>query len=444
MRTSYSLSRRLIGWISLPILAASALVILLASVFTWHEIEEVYDAQLVHSAKVLLQFTKHDINQNNVAPLGTESADLSHKYERKTGFRVWVNDALITQSSSMQDFASFEAPPGFSDQVINNDKWRFFVFVDPIDKIRIEISERYEVRYELITQLISTLIIPSSLLIPVIVFLVWAGVRKSLNPVIKISADVDQRNSDDLSAIETGQSPTEILPLISALNRLFLRIGESFQRERDFTDHAAHELRTPLAAMKTQTQVLLRKAGAMPECREGLENLEASINRATHLVSQLLLLARIQYAHFPMDRFDLTGCLQDKISELRPLALHKAVVFTADIAPHVMTEGHRDSVAIMIGNLLDNAIKYTPSGGQVHVSLSAAGILDVADTGPGLNDTEKKKAFERFVRLDKTGNNGSGLGLSIASWIAQAHNLKIELLDNHPRGLRARIQWPVI
>lgn len=443
MIASYSLRRRLLQWISFPIVIATSLTFLIGFIFAWHEIEEVYDAQMVHSAKVLLQLTQHEIMEDEGAHLGIENPDLHHKYERKMGFRVWMNDSLITQSPNTEEFGSFEAPPGFSDQRIGKHEWRFFVFIDSANKIQIEVSERYDIRYELIGQLMSALIIPALLLIPVILLLVWVGIRQTLKPVVRMSADVDSRNSDDLAPISLASLPVEIAPLIQALNRLFSRLDTSFQREREFTDHAAHELRTPLAAMKTQTQVLLKKSAHVPECRDGLENLESSINRATHLVNQLLALARLQHEKFPMMKADLSVYILNKIKEIEPLAAAKTLRLTTDIASSCIIKCHEGSLPILLGDLLDNAIKYTPVGGAIHISLSADGLFTITDTGPGLNDEDKERVFERFVRADTSGQSGSGLGLPIARWIADAHGVSIKMADNQPHGLIVSLQWEV-
>ncbi len=443
MRKTYSLRVRLLIWISVPILVATLLAAMISYVFARHEVEEVYDAQLAHSAKVLLQLTQHEIKRSESFELGVENPALQHRYERKLGFRIWANNRLITQSPSTEGFGNFEAPPGFSDQKIGKYDWRFFVFLDPADNIRIEISERYDVRYELIFQLMSSLVLPAVVFIPVILLIVWIGARKVLKPVVNISADVDRRGSDDLSPIADNILPREIAPLIQALNRLFRRLSESFRREREFTDHAAHELRTPLAAMKTQTQVLMKKAREMPECAEGLENLQSSINRAAHLVEQLLALARLQSEDLPKERTNLSEILQDVALEMRHRAEDKRIEMQMDIAPDIYIHAHGASISILLGNLLENAVKYTPGGGSVHVTLRDDGSLEISDTGPGLSERDKARVFERFVRVDKSGQSGSGLGLSIAGWIAGAHDIEIRLLDNVPQGLKVEMKWEV-
>lgn len=437
MSNSYSLRRRLLFWISLPILVATFLSLLASYLSARHEVEEVYDAQLVHSAKTLLQLTQHEIMQDKEFELGLENPDLKHKYERNLGFRIWASNKLITRSSNTEDFTDFEAPPGFSDQNIKGHKWRFFVFLDPVNQIKIETSERYDIRYELIIELITALIIPALMSVPVVLVIIWIGVRKVLGPVIKISADVDRRGSNDLSPIPDNYLPKEILPLVRALNRLFTRIEESFNRERQFTDNAAHELRTPLAAMKTQAQVLLKKADDMPDCKEGLNNLQASIDRASRMVDQLLSFARLQSDQIEFEVADLSILTERILKDMSPLAVAKKIDLGADISPNIKVKGNPPALEIMLRNLIDNAIKFTPPGANIDVSLfedNDKAVLKIADTGPGIKDTDKEKVFERFYRVQKN-KQGSGLGLSMAKWVCDVHSADISLSDNKPVGL---------
>lgn len=439
-----SLRSRLIAWISIPILLATLIALISSYVVARHEIEEVYDAQLAHAAKVLMQLTAHEITEDDEFELGIEPPDLQHKYERNLGFRIWAHNALVAQSVNTKEFSGFEAMPGFSNQYINHNEWRFFVFIAPEHNIKIEVSERYDIRYELIFELMISLLLPSLITILVILLVVWVGVRQAMKPLVMISRDVDKRSSDDLSAIPQDDIPQEILPLISALNRLFERLSDSFKREREFTDHAAHELRTPLAAMKTQTQVLMKKAKGISDCAEGMENLQSSINRATHLVEQLLSLARLQHEELPQKEIDLSDLFEDALLQMESRAKNKNIKLHREIAKNCIIKAHADSIGILINNLLDNAIKYTPEGGTVSAVLTHDGDMVISDTGAGLSDIDKKKVFDRFVRADKTGQSGSGLGLSIAQWIARAHHVVIDLKDNQPRGLNVHIQWKAL
>lgn len=440
MTKKFSLRRLLIRRISVPILLISLLVFIIGYFSVWHEVMKVYDAQLVHTSKVFLQLMQHEILEDEGIHLGIENPTLQHKYERKIGFRVWADNRLLTQSQNTIQFGDFNAPPGFSDQTINDYKWRFFVFLDPANGIKVEVSERYDLRYELIIQLLSAFALLVLVFIPLILLIVWVGVRKALTPVIEISRDVDRRSTDDLTSIGMPRLPVEIAPLIEAFNRLLARIAESFRREREFTDHAAHELRTPLAAMKTQTQVLMKKARGMKECETGLENLQSSINRSSHLVEQLLSLARMQNESFRKARFNLSDCIHDCVDEYRVASGHKTPEIRSNIQDDVYIVGHEPSIEILVRNLLDNAVKYTTAG-HITVELTRDATLKISDTGPGLTNEDKKNVFDRFYRADKSGKTGSGLGLSISQCIASAHGVEIELYDNQPRGLIVVINW---
>ncbi|MEH6405129.1 MAG: ATP-binding protein [Sneathiella sp.] len=444
MTQNYSIRSRLILWLSFPIVLVGILTLYLGYSYTRHEIEEVYDAQLVQSAKVLLQLTQHEITEDQTFDLGIESSVLEHKYERKLRHRIWVNDRLVELSSGTDEFKNFSAPPGFSEQQIGLYKWRFFVFLEPEKGIRIEVAERNDVRSELVTELISALILPTLFFFPAVFLIIGFGARKILDPVVRISDDVNKRNSDDLHPITGNHVPKEIVPLVGALNNLFKRIESSFLKEKEFTDHAAHELRTPLAAMKTQTQVLIKQFGDQPEHKKGLENLHVSIGRATHLVNQLLSLARLQNEEFPKQNLDLSKSLYETIETFTEQFAQKNIELITHIDHSIFVEGHKHSLSILLGNLVENALKYTPPNGQVTVSLSAAGKLDISDNGPGLMGAEKSAVFERFVRVDKTGQTGSGLGLPIAQWIATAHGIDINLTDNKPNGLKITIDWTII
>ncbi|MCB1720763.1 MAG: sensor histidine kinase N-terminal domain-containing protein [Rhodospirillales bacterium] len=415
----------------------------------YDEIEEVSDAQLAHSAKVLLQLIEHKVGEHAFyeIELGVERPELAHKYENKVTFRIWKEEHLVTESHQAKSFGAFRAPPGFSDHIIAGEEWRFFVFIDSKTNVTVEVAEKSEVRRELIFKILLGLFVPLSLFIPLLLVIVWYGVTRCLKPVITLSQSVDQRDSNDFTAIETNSIPQEIQPLIRALNRLLKRINSSFERERQFTDNAAHELRTPLAAMKTQTQVLLKKAAVMPDCKDGLDNLHDSIDRASRMVDQLLSFARLQADHIELKTVDISVLVQEVLKEISPLAVHKKQDVEAKISSEIRVHGNAHALYIMIRNLIENAIKFTSEKGQIVVSVERKGdeaILHVVDTGPGIKSNEKEKVFERFYRAEKNGPQGSGLGMAMVKWICDVHNAEITLEDNDPNGLIATVTMKVI
>ena len=443
----YTIKKRLLLLISMPILMLSVGIGAIALSSVYEEIAEVYDAQLVHSAKVLLQLVEKEVQDQEYREieLGAERPELFHQYEKNITFRIWKHSHLITQSHQAESFGKFQVPPGFSNQDFDSEKWRFFVFADDRTGITIEVAEKEGVRTELIYKILAALFIPLSLFIPLFLLIIWFGVSRSLRPVILLSQSVDKRDINDLSIIEESDAPEEIHPLIRALNRLLARIQESFDRERQFTDNAAHELRTPLAAMKTQAQVLLKKAADMPECQEGLNNLHSSINRATHLVDQLLSFARLQSHKIEKTDVDLSAVVNEVLQDLSVLALNDNKKLEANIDDHELVRGNKEALSILVRNLVDNALKYTPAGGRINVLVfhdDGNAVFEVSDTGKGISDNEKEKVFNRFYRSNKSEGHGSGLGLSIAKWICDIHGAQITLKDNHPKGLIVQVTIP--
>lgn len=439
---TYSLRKRLLGLIIIPVLIGAAIVGGVAMYFSYHEISEVYDAQLSHSAKVLLQLTAHELEEEDSYEivLGAEHIDASHRYEKNITFRIWKGNHIVTQSDMAAQFVNVAAPPGFSDQIVGGVPWRFFVFIDENNDVTIEVAQRYEIREELILQILGSFFLPSLLFVPLIFVMIWLGTSRSLKPLMSVSEAVDKRDTNDLKPIQVESIPNEVLPLIKALNGLLERLETGVKRERAFTDNAAHELRTPLAAMKTQTQVLLKKASDIPDCKEGLDNLHASIIRASHMVDQLLAFARLQSDDIEFTDVDFSALVSAISRELTPLAVAKNQSLTAQITEGITVHGNQDALAIMSRNVIENAIKFTPERGKVSIVLSQSGTLTVTDTGAGIPDAEKQTVLERFKRGKKVTESGSGLGLAMVDWAANKHGAALALYDNKPQGLIVEIK----
>lgn len=429
--------------IAVPLVITGAAVGSFALLNAWYEIEEVYDAELAHAAKLLLQLTEHELDEHkkDEIELGIEDSKATHPYEKNIAFRIWEDNLLVTQSVSAHGFDSFRAPPGFSNHTLNGERWRFFVYFGEHSNITVEVAEKQDVRMDITLDLAESLIVPFSLFVPILLFLIWLGTTKSLQPLSLLSVAVDRRDIDDLSPLRAPLIPREITPLVGALNKLFVRMEESIRREREFTDNAAHELRTPLAAMKTQAQVLLKKTTENAE-KEGLENLVASIDRAVRLVEQLLSFARLQSKDMPFAVVDFSTLVDEVVTEFSPLAKAKGQALTADVPRGIRLKGNKDALQIMLRNLIDNAIKFTPDKGDIRVSLAMHNgqvILDVSDTGPGVSDDQKDKIFDRFYRVSKSKTQGSGLGLAMVKWICDSHKARIEIRNNTPAGLSIQV-----
>lgn len=443
-----SIRRKLILYISVPIFFLFVFVGGLSLLSAYDEIEEVYDAQLAHAAKVLLQLTEHEVGEHKryEIELGNERDEQVHRYEKKLTFRIWKNDFIVTQSQLAKKFGNFKAPPGYSDQIISGVSWRFFLYKDKLTNIDIEVAENTEVRQELILKILAGFLAPLSLFIPILLLIIWLGVKASLEPIVRLSNSVDKRDANDLSPIEVAQASSEIYPLVRALNNLFIRMGESFERERQFTDNAAHELRTPLAAMKTQTQVLIKKIGDKIEYKEGLDNLHSSIDRASHMIEQLLSFARLQADKIEFKRLNFSNLVNETITDISSTVKRKNIIITTNIEPDVCVVGNRNALMIMLNNLIDNAIKFSNKDGMIWIFLNCndkTAFLNVSDNGPGIEDSNKERVFERFFRVHLGSKHGSGLGLSIVKWVCDIHHAIIKLEDNMPQGLRVQIEIPI-
>ena len=439
----YSLKLRLLALIAVPLLLTGLAVGGFSLLNAYREIEEVYDAELAYAAKLFLQLTEHELDEHKKEgiKLGIEDTVQIHPYEKNISFRIWNGGRLVTQSVSASRFGGFRAPPGFSNHVLDGVSWRFFVYIGETSGITVEVAEKRDVRTEITLDLAESLIVPAGLFVPLMLLLVWWGTSRSLKPLNSLSAAINRRDVNDLSPVQADTIPQEIVPLTRALNGLFARMEESIQREREFTDNAAHELRTPLAAMKTQAQVLLKKTGDNQE-REGLDNLVAAIDRATRMVGQLLSFSRLQSQELPFERVDLSQLTKGVAEDVSPLSAAKKQELSSAITPGIFVEGNSGALEIMVRNLLDNAVKFTPESGRVAVELreeDGRASLTVADTGSGIPDSQKEKVFERFYRGSKSKTQGSGLGLAMVKWIADAHRAKIAIQDHKPRGLSVRI-----
>ena len=450
MISNLSIRQRLLLFITVSTLGLTLLISGLALLSAYEEIEEVYDAQLAHSAKILLQLTEKEIGEssNIEIELGTERPDIAHHYENKLTFRIWKDDILSTQSIQAEQFGSFTAAPGYSNENINGDSWRFFVLIDPISNITIEVAEQLEIRQELILKILASFWLPLFLFVPLLILIIWWVIGIALKPVLLLSDEINLREPNDFSPINEKLTPTEIRSLIHSMNSMLTRIQSSFTREKQFTDNAAHELRTPLAAMKVQTQVLIKKSAHLPEFEEGLNDLHLSIDRATQMIEQLLELARLQSGISDMQLVDLYQVLTETVQEISPLAARCNIhIQLPEKAPYRIN-GNYHALTIMLKNVIENAIKFSPAGANITITFRQNEhdiVLSVTDAGPGISEKDKSKIFERFYRVKKSSQySGSGLGLSIVKWVSDMHQGDIRLEDNKPQGLRFELRFPRI
>ncbi len=439
-----SLRRRLLLLLSGTVLAAW----LATAVFTYFdarkEIGEMLDAHLAQSAGLIAAQLEHEFEDDHEAMLPRQ-----YKHERKIAFQVWDRKGrLRLRSSSAPETRLQSQSEGYGDATIDGRRWRVFSRWDESRHYLVQVAERYELREELAESVAGHLLHPLYFALPALGLLIWLAVGAGLAPLAAVAREVARRAPDNLAPLEAGNAPREIAPLVSALNALFERLRTSLEQERRFTADAAHELRTPLAAVKTQAQVALGAAHAA-ERSSALANVVAGADRAARLVEQLLVLARLdpQTALPPGQTVDLRALARQGVAEIAPAAAAKGVEVGLADGGAVSVGGDAVLLAVLLRNLLDNAVRYTPAGGEVEVSLRRTDggvVLAVVDTGPGIPAAERGRVFDRFHRLLGSGEEGSGLGLSIVRRIADLHRARV-VLDAGPggRGLRVEAIFPL-
>lgn len=435
-----SLKRRLLALA----LTAITLVWLGAVAFTYldarEEFDEVLDAHLAQAAALLVVQATHEIDE-----LETEHTPLLHKYARRVAFQVWEKGQqlrLHSANAPQQPLASKER--GFSDNTIDGKRWRVFSTWDESGEYLIHVAERSDVREELARDIAGNLLRPLWFSLPLLALLLWVAVMRGLRPLDKLAREVEQREPDNLAALDASFAPREVVPLIERLNRLFVRIDASMQKERRFTADAAHELRTPVAAIKAQAQVARAASGEAERIR-ALDNAILGCDRAAHLIDQLLTLARVD----TLDRGVAEPCrLRDIAAEviaaLAPAALEMGVQLEL-LAGDEAVRGNPELLRVLLRNLLDNSMRHTAPGTSVQVSVfreQGAVCLSVSDNGPGIPEQERDKVLERFYRPLGTQASGSGLGLSIVKRIAELHDAALQMQPvSEGRGLRVTVSF---
>jgi two-component system sensor histidine kinase TctE len=317
--------------------------------------------------------------------------------------------------------------------------------------VLVQIAESQDKRVALANDIIRGVILPQFIVIPLALLLVWYGLRRGLRPLHALQEKLRVRRPDDLSIIDPREAPEEISPLLDAFNDLLHRVNQSLSVQRRFLADAAHQLKTPLAGLRTQAELIARVEDPA-ERQRSLTQLIRSSDRAAHLISQLLALARMENMRdiAPMEPLELSGLLRETALQFADQALSKDIDFGLDSddtpAPVV---GHPLLLRELFTNLIDNALRYTPRGGEVTVRIESSldsVVIEVVDSGVGIAPDQRELVFERFYRVLGNEADGSGLGLAIAREIALQHQAIIEVHHarpaRNPPGTRIRVEFP--
>ena len=437
----FSLRRRLLGLLLGGVAAAWLATMVFSYIDAHHEVDELFDAQLAQAAQTLLALAGHD-DGDDIEDLG----DVAHKYQRRLRFQIWRADGQLLLRSKNAPEMALTAADGFSETHGDDGQWRHFSQWNSAHSLQVQVSENHHIRDDLIGHIAWRLLFPALFGLPLIGLWVWIATRQGFAALDGIARQIASRAPQQLHPVNPASAPEEIRTMLEALNGLFLRVEAALAAEQRFTADAAHELRTPLAALQTQLQVALRARDGEERDRS-LHQLQSGLSRAAHLVDQMLQLARLDPESGLPDpqTVDLAHLAESVCADLGPQILDKNIDFELVTSTGCTVTGQAEWLRVLIRNLVDNAVRYTPEGGRVQVAIGERDgrpQLRVSDSGPGIPAEERDAVLRRFHRLQQGNQPGSGLGLAIVLRIAELHGARLEFADNQEGGgLVATVDW---
>ena len=436
-----SLRARLTGALLLAVLAFAALQAAVTYRTARAETEALFDAQMQRIALSLS-------GRLGAGALSDDAPAADTPAAREMIIQIWRADGVMLYRSPQGRLLPPQTVIGFSDTVAGGEPYRIYALRTATQVV--QVAQQTEARGRMAGQLALRAVLPVALLAPVLMLIVWWVVGRAIGPIERVRRQVAARRPDDLAPLPTAGLPAEVRPLVGEMNGLLTRLSAAWDALTHFTADAAHELRSPLAALRLQAQSLQRAPDDATRAIAS-ERLLAGIDRATRLVEQLLALARQEGAGEGAElvSLDLTALARNALADAEPEATRHAIAVTLD-APtaHVVLRADEAALAVLLRNLLGNALRHTPPGGQVRVGVrEEASVIDltVEDSGPGIAPDERARVLDRFYRVPGTPGHGSGLGLAIVRAIAERHGAALTL-DASPTlgGLRVMLRWPAV
>lgn len=444
MRVTSSIRRRLVA------------ILIGLFVFTWliafaatyaaasHRIGVLFDAQLAHDARALLVLAELEPLARGAGP--RQIPVDSPRFRKVLAFAVWSGEQPVLRSDNAPVIARPQTE-GYANTTLDGRDWRGFTLPGPQNGLTVWVGEPFSLRERMIDEITHDVLFPMLLALPLLAAMVWWGVGRGLAPLARVATEVATRSSSNLQPVGMAVVPSEISAFVDRLNDLLARLRKAFDLERQFTADAAHEIRTPLASIKTHAQVALRTV-ENAQRHQSLDQVIGGVDRATRLVEQLLTLARLdrEAVENAFVAVNLGSLVAEVLAALRPEAEAKRKTLVSRVGEYVEVQGNPVALGIMLRNIIDNAIRYTPADDTVEVKVGCvdAGIvLTVTDNGPGIPCTERARVFDRFYRGENVSAFGCGLGLSIARRVAELHDASIVLADAPSgRGLQVTVWLP--
>ncbi|WP_343554379.1 quorum sensing histidine kinase QseC [Pantoea sp.] len=423
----------------------------LATVSAWHQtrdkVDELFDTQQMLFAKRLIALDPTSLHEVTLPK--TKSILRHHRGDQDDdalAFAIFSAEGqpLLNDGENGRDLQFDYRRDGFTDGRLRGDKdsWRLLWLTSADKRYRVVVGQEWEYRDDMTRDLALSSLLPWLIAIPLMLLFLLALVWFELRPLKQLTTKLHQRAPDDATPLSEARLPKEVKPLVAALNGLFSRMAELVQRERRFTSDAAHELRSPLAALRVQSEVIQLADDDEAMRKRALQQLDSGIVRATRLVDQLLTLSRVE-ADDLRSEFQpvaLAPLLQNLLAEHFPQAeqQHIELAFNGHAEP--VMNGHPLLLSLLVRNLLDNALRYSPAGSTVQIQLDQRAII-VEDNGAGVSEEQLARLGERFWRPPGQAQSGSGLGLSIVKNIAQLHGIRLVFSHAAQGGLRVTLSW---
>ncbi|MGF6236752.1 two-component system sensor histidine kinase QseC [Leclercia sp. 1548] len=437
--------------LTLLFLALSLTAWFAASLVAWQQtrdtLDKLFDTQQMLFAKRLLTMDLDEIH----APERMREVPKKAKHGRldddALAFAIYTPDGrmVLNDGENGRDIPYHYRRDGFDNGQLNddNDEWRFLWLTAPDGKYRVVVGQEHEYRQEMALDVVRSQFTPWLVALPIMLLVLIVLLSRELRPLKKLSQTLRARTPDATDRLATQGVPIEVRPVVDALNQLFARTQAMMARERRFTSDAAHELRSPLTALKVQTEVAQLSLDDPQAQAKALTQLHAGIDRASRLVEQLLTLSRLDSLESldDVEPLNMADLLQSVVMDSYHPAQQAGIEIRLNILdPQVTRTGQQLLLSLLVRNLLDNAVRYSPRGSRVEVTLDTHSVI-VRDNGPGIAPDALTRIGERFYRPPGQDQTGSGLGLSIVKRIAALHRMTVTLGNGQDGGFEARISW---
>jgi len=421
----------------LSLMAMLALAALVMGAVTYRsvlaETEALFDYQLRQMALSLR-------DQGEIAP---DQARAFADEQLDFVVQIWTIEGRIIYASREHSDLPTRAVLGLASVGAGGQTWRTYS-VSTRNRV-IQVAQPLQIRQRLAADAALRSVAPLLLLSPVMALVIWWVAVLTLRPLREVAEDVRRRDAQSLEPLRTEGLPEEVAPLVTALNALLQRLGQSLDTQRAFVADAAHELRSPLTALKLQLQ-MLKRAPDDAARGEAVDALAAGIDRAVRLVEQLLALARSEPGApaAVKEALDMSELVRAAVADIVPYALSRGTVLELFADGPVTVVGDKTALAVLVRNLADNAVRYSPPGSRVELRVANEGgapVLQVDDAGPGIPAEERERVFDRFYRRTSNDEAGTGLGLAIVRSVAAMHGATLELGASNLGGLRVRVRF---